>query len=344
MKKLLNFLTLICILALAVSCKDDEKPKGEFSTGVWIINEGAFGHSNSSVSSYNASTGVVQQDLFGLKNNKKALGDVAQSATINGDLAYIVINNDNKIEVVNANTFVSSYTLSDLALPRYLTVYNGKGYLTEWVNFSDSSRVSVIDLSKHTVSTSVNTGKGAENIIAVNDKLYVSNSFSNTVAVIDPAKNKLIKTIEVADSPGAFVLDSSNKLWVICGGSYEGNNGALYRIDPSTNATDSHINLGMNVTAKMVTNKAKNTLFYFAGTSVYSLSITASEAPANALVSEQNATEFYGIGFDTKNDILYVCDDNGFTANGTVFRYKSDGTVIDNFSSDGIGPNGLIFR
>jgi len=59
---------------------------------------------------------------------------------------------------------------------------------------------------------------------------------------------------------------------------------------------------------------------------------------------EQNAVDFYGIGFDTKNDILYVCDDNGFTANGTVFRYKSDGTVIDNFSSDGIGPNGLIFR
>ncbi|HEY8935460.1 MAG TPA: DUF5074 domain-containing protein, partial [Cyclobacteriaceae bacterium] len=174
MKKLHNFLTLISILALAVACKDDENPKGEFSSGIWIINEGAFGHSNSSVSSYNPSTGAVQQDLFGLKNNGKALGDVAQSITINGNLAYIVIDNDNKIEVVNANTFVSSYTLDGLALPRYLTVYNGKGYLTEWVNFSDSSRVSVIDLSKHTVTTSVKTGFGAENIIEVNGKLYVS--------------------------------------------------------------------------------------------------------------------------------------------------------------------------
>jgi YVTN family beta-propeller protein len=344
MKKLLNFLTLICILTVAVSCKDDEKPKGEFSSGVWIINEGAFGHSNSSVSSYDVSTGLVQQDLFGLKNNKKALGDVAQSIMINGDLAYIVIDNDNKVEVVNANTFVSSYTLSDLALPRYLTVYNGKGYLTEWVSFSDSSRVSVIDLSKHTVLTSVKTGTGAENIIEVNDKLYVSNSFSNTVAVIDPAKNKLIKTIEVADSPGAFVLDSNNKLWVICGGSYKGNDGALYRINPSTNETDKHIDLSMNVTAKMVTNKAKTTLYYFAGTSVYSLSTSATEAPANPLIVETKATDFYGIGFDTTNDILYVGDDNSFSNNGVIFRYKSDGTAIDNFSSDGIGPNGFVFR
>src|SRR4051812_14357412 len=95
-KKLPVSSSLFCfvLLSLLAACNsNDDGPKGEFSSGVLITNEGTFGHGNGSVSYYNPATGETQQDLFGAKNNQKQLGDVVQSVTIDGDLAYIVVNN-----------------------------------------------------------------------------------------------------------------------------------------------------------------------------------------------------------------------------------------------------------
>ena len=111
-----------------------------------MINEGNFQDADGSISFINPDDGSVKQDLFGSVNNGLALGDVVQSMTIDDDFAYVVVNNSNKIEVVNANTFVSEHTIQGLSLPRYFTTLNGKGYVTEWVNYSDPGRVTIIDI------------------------------------------------------------------------------------------------------------------------------------------------------------------------------------------------------
>src|SRR5688500_15237380 len=123
MKKL-KFYALILVTVLSVSfssCDDDDsQPKGKFEDGVFVVNEGNFQDANGTIS-HVSSDGTVTQDLFGSENNGLALGDVVQSMTIDSDFAYIVVNNSNKMEVVNANTFVAEYTLKNLLLPRYFT-------------------------------------------------------------------------------------------------------------------------------------------------------------------------------------------------------------------------------
>lgn len=122
------------------SCVDDDnKPAGEFEKGIFVVNEGNYTSADGTVS-HISPDGTVTQDLFGAVNNGLALGSVVQSMTVDGDLAYVVVNNDNKMEVVNSNTFVAEYTLTDVSLPRYFITFNGKGYLTEWVSFSDPGR------------------------------------------------------------------------------------------------------------------------------------------------------------------------------------------------------------
>ena len=220
MKKL-KFYTLILLTVLSVSfssCDDDDnKPKGQFEQGVLVVNEGNFQDANGTIS-HISPDGTVTQDLFGTVNNGLALGDVVQSMSIEGEFAYIVVNNSNKMEVVNANTFEAEYTLNNVLLPRYFTALDGKGYLTEWVSFSEPGRVAIIDLQNHVVTESITTDFGAENIIAHQGKLYVSNNFTNTVSVIDPVGKAVIKTIEVGNSPGEFLVDKQNMLWVICAG------------------------------------------------------------------------------------------------------------------------------
>jgi YVTN family beta-propeller protein len=350
----LVMLLAVCSFVL-LSCDDeDNQPAGEFENGVFVINEGNFQDADGSISFINPDDGSVKQDLFGSVNNGLALGDVVQSMTIDGDLSYVVVNNSYKIEVVNANTFVSEYTIQGLSLPRYFVTLGGKGYVTEWVNYTDPGRVKVIDLQSHTAVDSITTDYGAENILAYNGLLYVSNNFSNTVSVIDPAEGKVIKTIEVGSGPGTLLLDSDEMIWVICGGGYDIefnplNDGKMVRLDPEKSEDESAVSvvlaieLGANLTPKAAINKAMDMIFYYKGNSVYNLSTSSHAAPASALLTETNATGFYGIGIDPRNDLLYLADTKNFAGNGTVYRYTLSGEPVDNKVA-GRGPNGFVFK
>ena len=199
------------------------------------------------------------------------------------------------------------------------------------------------------VTESITTDFGAENIIAHQDRLYVSNNFSNTVSVIDPDGKEVIKTIEVGDSPGAFLIDKENMIWVICAGTFQGENGELVQLDPAksddeaANSILKTVELHANVSSKAAINKAKDKIFYYKGNSVYVLSTSDAEAPASALFTEARASSFYGIGIDPETDVLYMADSKSFAGNGTVYRYNLSGTVIDDFSA-GVGPNSFEFR
>jgi len=341
------FLIVLWAISLSLflsSCNHDhEEPAGEFSSGVFVVNEGSFGKGDGTISYYNAATGEVKQDIYGQKNNGLALGDVVQSLSFFDDEAYIVVNNSNKVEIAEDDTFVAEHTLTGVSLPRYFTTFNGKGYLTEWVNFTDPGRVAVVNLESHIIETTIVTDNGAENIIAASGKLFVSNNFTNTVSVINPSTNTVTATLTVASSPGQFVIDSENKLWVICGGDYNMNNGALYRINTVTNLVEKSIPLGINASGRLAINQAKNQVYYIKGKNVYKVGIQDTAAPAAAFITVTAAVGAYGIGVDPATDIIYVADAKGFVANGSVFRYKNDGTFIDEFAA-GKGPNGFVFR
>ncbi|MBX2914999.1 MAG: YncE family protein [Cyclobacteriaceae bacterium] len=340
------FLTLLILLTLTFSfssCDNDtETPAGEFETGVFVINEGSFGKSDGTITHYDPATQEARQDIYGAKNNGLALGDIVQSLSVAGNFAYIVVNNDNKVEVVNARTYQKEQTISSVSLPRYFTTFNGKGYLTEWVSFTDPGRVAVINLSSHTVETTITTDYGSENIIAANNKLFVSNNFTNTISVINPANNQVNETIEVNNAPGEMIVDSESKLWVICGGNYGEDNASLYRINTATNQVDKVIELGMSA-SNLAINKAKNQLYVARGNRVYKIAITATDAPESAFISVASAVGFYGIGVDPETDEIYLADAKGFAANGTVYRYSATGSLIDEFGA-GKGPNGFVFR
>lgn len=345
---LLKVVLLSTLCLFAVSCDDDDnQPAGQFSDGVFILNEGNFQSGNGSVS-YFGTDGTATHDIFGLVNNARALGDVVQSMTIADSKGFIVVNNSNKVEVVNPDDFQSITTIANLSLPRFFSVYNGKGYVTEWVSFTEKGRVSVIDLTSYDIIDQVTTDFGAENLIAHNDLIYVSNNFTSTVSVIDPSVNEVIKTIEVADAPGELLVDAAGMIWVVCAGAYEADNGALVQIDPSKSklpdaeSVSKTIALGKNVSAKAAISNDGSKLFIMSGNSVYAVSVSATAAPG-PLMTEPAAADFYAIGIDPRTNILYVGDSEGFSGAGTIFRYDISGTSIDQFST-GIGPTDFAFN
>lgn len=343
-------LTILAAFLLTFSScdDDDDKNKGEFQAGIFVVNEGKFKNDNGSISFIHPTSWEVTQDLFGTVNNGRALGDIVQSMTIDGNFAFVVVNNSNKMEVVNANTFEAIHTVTGLKLPRNFTTLNGKGYLTEWVSFSDPGRVSIINMQSHSVTGNIAVDYGAEDIIAAGGKLYVSNSFVNSVSVIDPATATVVKTIEVGNSPTEFVLDNQNNLWVACAGGSDVNfnplnDGKLVQINPATNAVLKTIPLGYNFSGKLAINKAGNQLFYYKGKSVYRINTTDTTAPSSVFLTEANAVSLYGIGIDPETDILYIADSESFSGDGTIFTYDMSGAAIDDYTA-GLGPNGFVFK
>lgn len=352
-KKVL-FSTAILALAFLASCNPDDEPTtkvptGEYAKGVFVVNEGNFGASNGTISFYNPTTKTAVQDLFGKANDNALLGDVVQSFHVDNLKGYVVVNNSNKLVSVDYDTFKLSDTLTtDLANPRYFATYKGKGFLSNWGNFDanfqlDQSYVAVIDLNTLEVTKKINTDNGTENLLVVKEHLFASNNFTNSIAVINPRTESLTKNIEVYFGSSEMVEDKNNKLWVLCTGTFGGNDGRLYKIDPVSLVKEDSIMLGINPTGRLVKNKAGDELYIIQGTKAYEISITDTALPGTPFIENTDATSFYGIGVDPKTGEIYVGDSKGFQGNGTVYRYSSEGTLKGDFPV-GIGPNGFVFK
>ena len=157
-----------------------ENTLGSFSSGIFVINEGNFLSDDGSIS-FIDSEGVVQNDIFSENNALLPLGDVVQSMYLWDTTAFILVNNSNKIEVVDGDEMTVLHTISDVSLPRYMVSEGDYGYISEWVSFSDRGRISILDLNTYEILDTINVGFGAEALVIRDNKLYVSNNFEKTL-------------------------------------------------------------------------------------------------------------------------------------------------------------------
>jgi YVTN family beta-propeller protein len=198
----------------------EEKPLGEFATGIIIINEGNFSDSNGSIGFYNESKDVVSDDIFNQANGVSP-GGIIQSVFFYEDLAFIIDQGGNRIEVVEAETFKSVATIDQgLINPRYMVISNGKGYVSNWGNYDANynlpeSYVAVIDLEDFAVSKEIKTDNGSEGLIVFGGDIYVANSNSNTVELINTTNDTVTSTFNLATGPRGFVEDKNGNVWVL---------------------------------------------------------------------------------------------------------------------------------
>ncbi|HZY24311.1 MAG TPA: DUF5074 domain-containing protein, partial [Bacteroidales bacterium] len=172
MKNIIKIILLF--LLVVVSCKKTkELPQRNYtlSGGFFIVNEGNFRGGNGSLSFYSYDSSKISNNLFSSVNSRP-LGDVPYSMTINGDKAYIVVNNSGKIEVIDPTTLVSKSTITGLISPRYMAIVNSsKAYVTSL--YSDS--VIIINLATSSISGYINLRRTSEAIAVLDNKVYASN-------------------------------------------------------------------------------------------------------------------------------------------------------------------------
>lgn len=343
------FYLLIAALFLFTSCnKDDDGQNGGdslFQGGAFVLNEGQFNAGNGSISFYNLETDSVENNIF--ENiNDFPLGDVVQSMTIYDNKAYIAVNNSSKIEVVNINTFEYEGTIMNLTSPRYILPVNGsKAYVTDLF----SNTISVVNLSSKTISKTIAVNGNTEELVLAGGKVFVTNRSEDYVYVINPSNDNIEDSITVAAGPSSIQVDNSGKVWVLCSGKTlfdeEWNvvgqePGGLYRINANNLSVETALDFTTNDSPSRLRINASGNELYYLNSGIFNMSASSSSLPSSPIISENNRS-LYALNIAPNGDI-YTADAIDFQQNGIVYRYTSDGNLIDEFTT-GIAPNGVYF-
>jgi len=344
-KKLFVFLRPLTGLAAAAllltACDPDKENTGPSAPTnvVYVVNEGT---TNAAVSLYNKADKTVQRDLFAPANSNVPLGPFLQNMAVVDDKGYLVMNGADKVEVVQMHNFQRTATISGLQTPRYFTA-NGssKAYVTEWQGAYPNyraGRVSVVDLGSNTISKRIGVRVNPEQMLLLNNKLYVTNSYSDSLAVINAGTDVLESYIALPSGSKGIVRDAAGNIWVLCS-EYGDPQDYLVRFNPATPTQQVRIAFDNDYqNGNLRTNEAGNKIYVSLGSGTYELTPTATALPATPLIRRN----FYGLGIDPTDNTIYG-GTASFSGDAKVYRYTSTGAVIDSFRV-GVAPNSFLFR
>jgi YVTN family beta-propeller protein len=357
--RLVPKLFIVWLLISVQACDNDPDPViPPGADGFFVVNEGGFNGSNTSISFYDRETGEMSNDVFAA-NNKRPLGDQAQSITVFEGKAYIVVQHSAKVEVINADDYLSIKTITeDIESPRYfIGVSSTKGYLSDWGEFGVTGSVKVIDLNEFKVTKTIPTGQGANKMVLKGDKVYVANNggfgFDNKISIIDTNTDAVTSTITVGDNPNSLQFDKDGYLWVVSTGTFVYNED-FTEIDEALSTKSSISKIGSDNkealkiefplirypgAGQLEINTAGDRLFVNYNGGVYAISTSATTLPATPLINK----EFYGLAVDPFNDNIIGAEALGFSAPGNIHIYNSAG-VLQQSIKVGIAPNGVGFK
>ena len=350
MKQINLFLALSLIIIIS-SCKKHKttEPEGEFSSGVFIVNEGNFGQGNASISFADKNFSKVTNDVFKTVNNL-ALGDQAQSIGFNNGKAYIVVTGSSKIEVVEDNTMKRLTTISTgLSNPRYFEpTGEHTALVTCWGDPTDNTDdyLAIVNTDSDVVSGQISVSFGPEKMVKNDDYLFIAHKgawdSNNKVSVYDLILKQIVDTITVGDWPNSMVV-KNGFLWVLCSGKpdWTGNEtaGQLYKIDLNNNFNiESTFNFASTEHPDFLSISGDD-LYYYLDGKVYKMNTSDTTLPSSEFMTYNGA-----YNMEIYDGKLYITDALDYQQEGTVSVYDlSDGHLI-NQKTVGIIPGDLGFH
>jgi len=339
------------------SCKKDEEEipmpapgvtdETGYLHGKFVINEGSFLSNNASISYINASNAVTN-DVY-LQVNAVELGDVLQSFAVIGERGYAVLNNSQRVEVVNMRTMqhVTDFTVD---YPRHILSIGGeKAYVT---NGSGMGVVKVVNTTTNTITSEIPVGLGPERMLQVEGKVLVMNNgygAGNSISVIDIATDAVVNTITLSDGPAQAIRDANGKVWVLCSGQvlYDdmwnviGHSSAvLYKLDGTNFSQEAYFTIGSegDHPGRLSVSPDGNTIYYL-NNGLYAFSASDDTATGVLLISD-NCTS---IDIDPATGDIWSAGISDFMNPSWVYHYTSTGSLIDSLEV-GIGASGVVFN
>ncbi len=346
MSKMKFSLPFLIVIALFSACTpEDEKASGAYSNGVFIVNEGPFTGGTGSVDFYDRQK-TVTNDIYAKANNGAKIGSILQSMIVFENKAYLMVNNANKITIVDPNTFISTGEATGITYPNYMVpIDKNAAYVSEWGKDGKNGAVKVYDVVLKSFAKTIPIKKlGAGKMIAVGQTLFVVNdsglSFpaqDSTITLVNIATgtDTILRTIKVDESPNSIVQDANGEIWVLCSKS-------LNKI--KNNAVEFSIKVP-DYSSKLTTDISKNNLYFVNGNKVYQKDLlNFGKNTPSVFLTQPYLVSPYAIGFDPKSGLMYCGDAKNFSSAGKVYIFDPSSKVLKDSLTVGIAPNGFVFQ
>lgn len=191
-KYFLSIAVLLTGTVALTSCSDDDDTTGtkkpaEVNYNVFVINSGSKGYQiDGSLTGLKTGTWVAENEVFA-KANGRSLGLTPNDGIVYGTKLYVVVTDENTIEVMDNNSLISLKQINTITAfgadkgnnPRHITAANGYVYVSTFDGY-----VAAIDTATYEVVKTYATTPETENIgkmypegLAVSgNTLYVANS------------------------------------------------------------------------------------------------------------------------------------------------------------------------
>jgi DNA-binding beta-propeller fold protein YncE len=344
-KKLTEFSWLFGLILLGQGCADDfgEVIQTQNSVlpqkGIFILNEGNFTHASGSLSVYDVDSMAVYNNMF-YQFNQRPLGDVPNFMEIRDTLAYIVINNSARIEVVSMNTLQSVATINGFRSPReILFTDDNKAYVSDL--YSDS--LALVNTEIFAITGYIDAGRTTENLLLSSGYVFANNWSdyahptveNNVVVVVDAKTDRIVKKIRVGKEPNSIVQTVSG-IFVLCSGGFEGTIPAsVWKIEAES------LNGELVYTFPNVTGSPKNLIYdeinnqlFFINQDIYQVDLNQTVFKPEIFITA-NDRLFYALAIE--DDLVCISDAIDYQQRGLVYFYSKQGILIDSIRT-GINP------
>jgi hypothetical protein len=348
LKRMMIFFSgTILLLTSCERTEDEPDITANNLKGMFVVCEGIFGSANGDITYYNPETKQWVKSLY-YSVNKVTPGDVVQAFEVLDTLGFLLVNNAQKVVVVNMKDFTKVKTIGGFSYPRSVVRGDEKSVYVSNGNGYSGNYIYKVDLKTLKKTDSLKVTTGPEKLIVAGSKVYASiaggwKNDGNTVIEIDPLTFRIFNTFKVASVPIDMATDKYNNIWVFCKGV------ATY--DANWNATYSDMGISkINTSTKMVTNYPFTTMkasglnniasgrdgsvIYYLNDGLYSMPVTASILPVAKLVDKL----FYGVDVDPVFGYILCLDSD----NSEAFVYGGSGVEQYHFETAAF-PNSVCF-
>ena len=267
------------------------------------------------------------------------LGDVAQSMTVRDGIGWVVVNNSHVIFAIDLNTAKEVGRITNLTSPRYIHFLSDeKAYVTQlWDN-----RIFIINPKKFEITGYIDCpgmtmeNGSTEQMVQWGKYVYVNCwSYQNRILKIDTTTDKVVGELEVGIQPTSLKLDCNGKLWTVTDGGYEGSPygyeaPALYRIDAESFTIEQEFHFQKGDAPSEVMLNGAGDKIYWINDDIWAMDVAASHLPTRPFLP-YNDTIYYGLTIDPSTGDVYIADAIDYQQQGKIYRYSSQGELIDEF-------------
>lgn len=353
-KRVLNLFVFASFIFL-VSCQDDDNNSENVNPEcnvpvpsdqhVLVVNEGNFGSVNGSLTLFDTESQSKYEDVVGCKNEGILTGDVVQSVYHDeaGGRLFVVSNNESRILVLNSSTFVQTGIIeSNLELPRYVEIVDGKIYVTNWGADFATSFVAVFNSDNLEFQYNVSTEAGTERIYVDQNKIWVINSFTNSVQVFGTSDQEVQNTIRVGQGPSGISSIDEDNVFVLCQGAFGANAGSVYQIDAANFSKTDSLILDFSPNSNLVEWESSARMILMNGSKMYLFNSILELSQGNALDLSPDLNSVYG--FSLLGETLWVAETGDFVNNSKVkgFSLSSIDPTLEFDFEAGIGANSFL--